>query len=64
MSKAYSKFFYGGIVTSLISVCFFSRVNLKQIDEKTVIGIRGHAIPEKLEILHGVRAFLVFLNKF
>ena len=35
-------------MTSFISVCFSSRANLKQIEEKTaLLGVRGHALPEK-----------------
>ena len=33
-------------MTSFISVCFFGRVNLKQIEEKTTLGGLGHALFE------------------
>ena len=44
-SEAYSQFFQEGnqLVTSLISVCFSGKINLKQIEEKTALGGLGHA---------------------
>ena len=35
------------IVTSFIRVCFSGRANLKQIEEKTALGVWGVALPEK-----------------
>ena len=43
-------------MTSFISLCFFGRANLKQIEKKTAVGDRGHR--KNFEILRGVMAFL------
>ena len=34
-------------MTFFMSVCFSGRVNLEQIEEKRLKGVRGHALPEK-----------------
>ena len=51
-------------MTSFMSVCFFARVSLKQIEEKASLGGPGACSPGKFfEILRGVMAFLVLLKQ-
>ena len=50
-------------MTSFISVCFSGRVNLKQIEEKMVLGGLGYALSEIFEISHGVMAFIVLYKQ-
>ena len=51
-------------MTSFMNVCFSSRVNLEQIEEKTAFGGPGARSTGKFfEILHGVLAFLVLFEQ-
>ena len=50
-------------MTSFISVCFSGRVNLKPVVAKTAQRVRGMLNRKNFEILHGLRAILVFFEQ-
>ena len=50
-------------MTYFICVCFFGRVNLKQVEEKNSSRKSGGMLSlQNFKILHGVMAFLVFFE--
>ena len=42
---------------SFISGCFSGRVNLRQIEKKTALGVRGHALLKNFKTLHFYSAY-------